>query len=121
MTLHKIKQIENISSAVSVKKIGKILEYLTTPVQVVLHNTNNGRFNILKKDCSIIHHGAQKNRKLLHLGHYDGHYFLIEDVKELEKLTTEDFKKFDSKDDILISQMNTNEEIKNCNLTKVGG
>ena len=120
VTLHQVKQAEKIGSAVSVKKIATIIEYLSTPVQVVLHNEKDGRFPMCQKDCSTIPHGAKGNRTGLHIGHINMHYFLIKNTKDPIFIDS-DFEKFASQNDKFLDELDTSAKVKTRDMVKVGG
>ena len=102
-------------------KISSIIPYFSSPVQIILHNSKNGRFPTLTKDCLRIPKEAQKNKTTIHIGHVVGHYFLIRNTKYLNTLTAEDFERFDGKDDYLISKLVTTNSVRIHCLVKVGG
>ena len=102
---HHIKQDMKIGSSVSVKSIIKIIPYLDRPVQIVLHNVKNGKFPTKKGDCSIFTHEEQGDRTLIHIGHNNVHYFLINETKYLTNMSADDFQRFDSKNDEFPSKL----------------
>ena len=121
VTHHQVKQEQSISSFVFMSKIPSIITYFSTPVQIILHNSKNGRFPTLTKHCVRIPKEAQKNKTTIHIGHVVGHYFLIRNTQDLNTLTADDFERIDGKDDYLISKLVSTNPVRIHYLVKVGG
>ena len=123
VSIHQIKEeLELISPYVPISKIEEILKYYERPARVILHpEREDGTFPIKEKECKII--GQVETVELapidVHLGMIPQHYFLIEDLTDLNSLTSECFAKYKTKYEELI--LDTSKPIKTKLLEQVGG
>jgi hypothetical protein len=91
--LHTIKNEHNIGSSLRIKQISKVLPYLKEPVQFIIHPVDkNGRFPKATNQTTRIPNVApQCTYKKIHIGYVARHFFLIQDIADLDRLSLEDF------------------------------
>jgi hypothetical protein len=79
-----VKQELSIGASLPIQKIGQVLKFFSETVQIILHKPKcDGTFQILMRYCTRIPHEPQGNKKIIHFGYIEGHYFLIKDIKDL--------------------------------------
>ena len=97
------------------------MQYYKTPIQVIIHACKNGIFPKPKSDCTRIPKILSDGMLVVHLGLVFSHYFLTKSTKDLDKLSYEDFEKFSSNNDRLLSKLNTKNPIATHDMIQVGG